>query len=127
MFERRLLGGLKSSGLQYGMTTNQSFFNMGLKREIFKVNQINKQSIERSQKLSIVAQMRNIFGANTQVRFFSSEAKGAASSEQTAEQKVSSKLNLSHKYMFVISVPCSLCCANSYYLITVLQRSRDPS
>ena len=87
---------------------------MGLKREIFKVNQINKQSIERSQKLSIVAQMRNIFGANTQVRFFSSEAKGAASSEQTAEQKVSCKLKLSHKYTFVISVPCSLCCANSY-------------
>jgi len=114
MFERRLLEGLKSSSLQYGMTTNQSFVNTGLKREIFKVNQISRQSIERSQKVSIVAQMRNIFGANTQVRFFSSEAKGAASSEQTPEQKVSSRLNLSHNFTFVISVLCPVCCANSY-------------
>ena len=102
------MGGLKSSGLQYGMITNQSFVNTGLKREIFKVNQINRQSIERSQKLSIVAQMRNIFGANTHVRFFASEAKVAISSESAPEQKVSSRLNLSHKYTFVFSVLCPL-------------------
>ena len=81
MFERRLFGGLRSSGLHYGMTTNQSFVSTGLKREFFKINQqsqISKQSIERSQKLSITAQLRNIFGANAQIRFFSSDASAAA-------------------------------------------------
>jgi hypothetical protein len=78
MFERRLLGGLRSSGLQYGMTSNQSFVNTGLRREFFKLNQqsqmISRESIERSQKLSIAAQLKTIFGTNAQVRFFAADA-----------------------------------------------------